>query len=79
MALAAGENASLFMQAIAVMIADGTNKGRLADPWQRRVPDDRDALLLLAIVQQNSGPLCRELAEIARARSAERDPNAALN
>jgi hypothetical protein len=26
------------------------------------VPDDRDALLLLAIVQQNSGPLCRELA-----------------
>ena len=62
MALAAGENASLFMQAIAVMIADGTNKGRLADPWQRRVPDDRDALLLLAIVQQNSGPLCRELA-----------------
>src|SRR6516225_1742068 len=61
-ALAAGENASLFMQAIAVMIADGTNKGRFADPWQRRVPDDRDALLLLAIVEQNSGPLCRELA-----------------
>jgi hypothetical protein len=25
------------------------------------VPDDCDALLLLAIVQQNSGPLCREL------------------
>jgi hypothetical protein len=62
MALAAGENASLFMQAIAVTVAGGTNKGRLADPWQRRVPDDRDALLLLAIVQQNSGPLCRELA-----------------
>src|SRR5262249_61269130 len=63
MALAAGENASLFMQAIAVTVAGGTNKGRLADPWQRRVPDDRDALLLLAIVQQKSGPLCRELAE----------------
>jgi len=62
MALAAGENACLFMQAIAIKIADGTNKGRFGDPWQRRVPDDRDALVLLAIVQQNSGPLCRELA-----------------
>src|SRR5215469_15248424 len=66
MALAAGENASLFMQAIAIMIAEGTNKGRFADPWQRGVPDDRDALPLLAIVQQNSGPLCRELALPAR-------------
>jgi hypothetical protein len=27
MAFAAGENARLFMQAIAIMIADGTNKG----------------------------------------------------
>src|SRR5262249_24177257 len=62
MALAAGEKAGHVMQAIAVTVAGGTNKGRLADPWQRRVPDDRDALLLLAIVQQNSGPLCRELA-----------------
>jgi len=25
------------------MIADRINKGRLADPWQWRVPDDRDA------------------------------------
>jgi hypothetical protein len=50
------------MQAIAIMIAEGTNKGRFADPWQRGVPDDRDALPLRAIVQQNSGPLCRELA-----------------
>ena len=60
-ALAAGEHARLFMQAIAVTVAGGTNKGRLADPRQWRVPDDRDALLLLAIIQQNSGPLCREL------------------
>ena len=35
---------------------------RLADPRQRRVPDDRDALLLLALIQQNFGSLCRELA-----------------
>jgi hypothetical protein len=59
--LAASENARLFMQAIAVTVAGGTNKGRLADPSQRRVPNDRDALLLLAIIQQNSGPLCQRL------------------
>src|SRR5262249_10262146 len=54
-----------FMQAIAVTVAGRTNKGRLADPRQRRVPDDRDALLLLALIQQNFGSLCRELATTA--------------
>jgi hypothetical protein len=29
------------------------------------VPDDRDALLLLALIQQNFGSLCRELATMA--------------
>src|SRR6516165_9277527 len=70
MALAAGENARLFMQAIAATVAGRTNKGRLADPRQRRVPYDRDALLLLSIIQQNSGPLCRELARPCRAALA---------
>src|SRR5262249_59272070 len=72
MALAAGENARLFMQAIAVTVAGGTNKGRLADPRQRRGPDDRNALLLLSIIQQNFGPLCRELAGVRTAFTARR-------
>src|SRR5215472_15809776 len=72
MALAAGEHARPFMQAIAVTVAGGTNKGRLADPRQRRVPDDRNALLLLSIIQQNFGPLCRELAGVRTPFTARR-------
>jgi hypothetical protein len=52
MVLAAGENARPFTQAIAVTVQAGQTEGRLADPRQRRVPDDLDALLLLVIIQQ---------------------------
>jgi hypothetical protein len=52
MALAAGENAGPFMQAIAVTVQAGQTKGRLADPRQRRVPDDHGALLLLLVIIQ---------------------------
>src|SRR5262249_10017076 len=62
MALAAGENARLFMQAIAVTVAGGTNKGRPPDPKQGRGPYHREGLLLPSLIQQKFGPLCPGLA-----------------